>query len=214
MAKKTEAVEKKKTLADLVFENLDLINKVEEGGEITEDLALMLESTERALEEKMDNYVLFLKGLDKRISSLKERKVEIAAIIDQKVKNIESKKKDIKNYARTYLDKIGLESARGELFTVKAFTSKKVDRVDINKVEDKYKLYTLSDMSDSEYKAVKNLLYQAKELFDMQQNHDKSFAFQSLIDLFDSAEVRVKSSDLPEGHPAIAYSIENTVTVR
>jgi hypothetical protein len=214
MAKKTEAVEKKKTLADLVFENLDLINKVEEGGEITEDLAFMLESTERALEEKMDNYVLFLKGLDKRITSLKERKAEIAAIIDQKVKNIESKKKDIKNYARTYLDKIGLESARGDLFSVTKYDSAVVESVDITLVEDQYKLYTVPEMSRAEYEIMHKTLHEKLELLRLVNDMEKSDPLEIVVDLVDKASVRVLSSKLPKGHKAIKYKTENTVTVR
>lgn len=214
MAKKTEAVEKKKTLADLVFENLDLINKVEEGGEITDDLAFMLESGERALEEKIDNYVLFLKSLDRRVQALKDRKKELGSIIDQKVKTIENKKKEIKQYARNFLDKLDMTDARGDLFTAKVFNSKTVADVNVSLCEEKYRRYTIGELSSADYQLIRKLVHDTEELMRMQNDHDKVLMLQLLLTHLDNASIRVLSSDLPEGHPAIIYNIEQTVTVR
>ena len=198
---------KNETLAELVFKAASLIEDLENEDELNNEMAELLEDANNKIEAKVDNIAVVVKMLEHRTEELKSQKSNFVEMFSGKIKVLENKIANMKQYTRTYLDKVGITQAKGVL-TTSSFNSKRVDSVDLNKVETVYHKISLPEINQKEFEAI-------IRAFDFSMSHDMDDEIKALHDKFiEQSNRRVLPSDLPKDHPAITYKITPTITIR
>lgn len=185
------------TLAKILDYRRQLISILEEvEGDVTEALSIEWENNNSALESKIDGYGYVIGYYEQQIEFLKNRKKEI----DDIKKVAEEKIKTLKNRLNYFAQGNVLKGKEFKFTPYNSVTSS----VDESKVEGKYFLYKLPEISSEQWDYIHDLI--AGDIIE-----DETFKVGLLRKLCTEITSRVLVSDLPEGHPAIVKNVTPSV---
>ena len=135
------------TLNEIIAQSNTSINKIiENGGELTEELALELENLNTALVNKVDNYAIFTDRIKNEITYFKSKAKEFSDVS----KTLTSLDKNIKErikFAMTELDK---DELKGDNYRFKLSNTKAALEYDEAVLPDRYKIQTIVENVDKD----------------------------------------------------------------
>lgn len=135
------------SLLSLIAENKSLLAEViENGGELPDDLAAKIFASEKSIQEKADNYAVFIDQLKAEIEFFKDKAKEFRAV----AKSLENLDANIKERMKYAMEELGKDEIIGDVYRFKLSSAQPRLELDESKIPADFKKTTVTIEADKD----------------------------------------------------------------